>query len=310
MEYTEKATNQELIPNLPYSFVICQAIGGGEKKYLTYDDDGWCRQDSTDSSGSCFIIIPDETEEDIFLVKNLCENKRNYWLGYRGWTFIDAVGLWKNKDDASLWKFIQVDDFTYKIKIHGDNKWISVKDGESYLSDSEEEASHYQFIPCDVEVVDVKYDLENKICHDKIPRIITTQDFTNDTSVVQNLKFTVEETVTETSTFEHKLAFDIKFKSGMRCGEFYTVSSEKSISKSLTLGTTKSVTKKLLREFPLTANPHTKIKAEAIVEEGMVDIPYTITLRSNFTKVEVKYSGIWKGMTTSDIIYKLTEVTS
>ena len=58
--------------------------------------------------------------------------------------------------------------------------------------------------------------------------------------------------------------------------------------------------------FPLKAGPHKTVRATSVVNQGTLDVPYTIYMSSKSSGVKVETSGTWRGVSSWDLRHTIT----
>lgn len=58
--------------------------------------------------------------------------------------------------------------------------------------------------------------------------------------------------------------------------------------------------------FPVMAGPHKSIRGTSVVNEGTLNVPYTITMSSIRSGVRVQASGMWHGVSSWDLRHTIT----
>lgn len=79
------------------------------------------------------------------------------------------------------------------------------------------------------------------------------------------------------------------------------ISVEASATQQWSWGETKSYTTSYNTSFPVTAGPGEVVHALSSVNQGQIDVPFTIHLRSKSKGVKVETKGVWRGVSTWDL---------
>lgn len=86
-----------------------------------------------------------------------------------------------------------------------------------------------------------------------------------------------------------------------------TFSVDTSTTNTWTWGSTTSYSTDYTETFPVTASPNTTVLASALVDQGTLNVPYTMYMSSKSTGVSVTTTGTWTGVSSWDLRYTLTE---
>ena len=273
--------------------------------------------------GKHFKIFKQKSE-GLLSERSCDEIKGMFW--YAAWhTANTRVGY---KSDAKRDK-IQMEEHFEKLVSAGDVQkslatdikwlgwncaWYAANKMKGYEDDTVRDKanveSHFQKIAGDVNLVDVKFFMDKAKILEGKPKVIYHQQLKNDVDVTQKmvLKFSVTES--KTTSVSNKVGFDYGIKMSFSAGfigvaeEKYEVSfnfsHEHSWTKSMSTSTTKEY------EFPLEVPPHTTYKAEAMVHEADMDVPFEMIFDFGGTKISTK--GNWKGVAVSTANYKVEKV--
>lgn len=121
----------------------------------------------------------------------------------------------------------------------------------------------------DMKIDRVEYEINQTKMLDTLPKVIGRSTQRNDTDVNQTVEFDFSRTVTNTSTFDYKLGFNITVGASGNVGIPFIaegeVKVEASNSHDFSWGTTKSESVTFSARFPATTPPHHKVIATATV---------------------------------------------
>ncbi|KAK0209867.1 hypothetical protein IW262DRAFT_497764 [Armillaria fumosa] len=152
----------------------------------------------------------------------------------------------------------------------------------------------------DMVVKSVDYDVAQGKILDVTPRVLANQTLRNNTNYEQEMSFSFSESVTQTSKFEYSTGFTIQV--GMEFSVGIPLVAEGKISVSVshsnvwTFGTEDSFSKTYTANFPVKAGPHTTVRGVSSVQQGTLEVPYTLHLVSKSAGVRVETKGIWRGV--------------
>ncbi len=85
---------------------------------------------------------------------------------------------------------------------------------------------------------------------------------------------------------------------------------ESSNTNTWTWGESTTYTIQFTATFPVKAGPHESIRATAVVNQGTLDVPYTLYWSSKSSGVKVETKGIWHGVSAWDLRYTVAPVKS
>lgn len=132
------------------------------------------------------------------------------------------------------------------------------------------------------------------------PKVLAHQEISNDSSQPQSQEFSYSETVSNTSTFTHQwgvsIAREEKFKAELPSVAGGEITTQASASVTLTWGKSEAFQKPVSGKHPVVAGPCTKVICEAVVNEGKLDVPYTLYFESG-----KRSGGMWSGVSTWDV---------
>lgn len=81
---------------------------------------------------------------------------------------------------------------------------------------------------------------------------------------------------------------------------------EASTSNTWTWGKTTQYSTQYTATFPVKAGPHNSVRASSVVNQGMLDVPYTMCMSSKSTGVKVETTGTWRGISSWDLRHTIT----
>ncbi|KAK0491885.1 hemolytic lectin LSLc [Armillaria luteobubalina] len=152
----------------------------------------------------------------------------------------------------------------------------------------------------DMVVKSVDYDVAQGKILDVTPRVLANQTLKNNTDYEQEMSFSFSESVTQTSKFEYSTGFTItvgmEFSVGIPLVAEGKISTSVSQSNVWTFGTEDSFSKTYTANFPVRAGPHTTVRGVSSVQQGTLEVPYTLHLVSKSAGVSVETKGIWRGV--------------
>ncbi|KAJ7513262.1 hemolytic lectin [Mycena galericulata] len=186
-------------------------------------------------------------------------------------------------------------------------------------------AFHYE----DMVVDRIEYDLDLGKIIASTPRVLANQTLHNETGYPQQMIFEMEESVAHTSNFEFSRGITLSVGMTMRGEPYYPVCLgcteaigggvpfivetemrvDTSSTETRTYGEEESITQTYRATFPVNAGPHMSVRAVSRVNSGILDVPYTLHLRSTSTGVRATSHGIWRGVSTWDLSHTLTDIT-
>ena len=83
---------------------------------------------------------------------------------------------------------------------------------------------------------------------------------------------------------------------------------EVSTENTWTWGKTTEYNSQYTATFPVKAAAHTAVRASAVVTKGTLSVPYTMYLSSKSGGVEVQTSGTWRGVSSWDLRFTITDI--
>ena len=81
---------------------------------------------------------------------------------------------------------------------------------------------------------------------------------------------------------------------------------EASTTNTWTWGKTTEYSTQYTATFPVKAGPHESVRASSVVNQGTLDVPYTMHLSSKSTGVNVQTTGTWRGVSSWDLRHTIT----
>lgn len=81
---------------------------------------------------------------------------------------------------------------------------------------------------------------------------------------------------------------------------------EASSTNTWTWGQTTSYTTQYTANFPVKAGPHKSVRASSVVNQGTLDVPYTMYLSSRSGGVKVQTTGTWRGVSSWDLRHTIS----
>ncbi|KAK0491950.1 hypothetical protein EDD18DRAFT_1321316 [Armillaria luteobubalina] len=157
----------------------------------------------------------------------------------------------------------------------------------------------------DMVVKSVDYDIAQGKILTMTPHVLANQTLTNNSDDEQEMSFSFSETVTHTSKFEYTTGFEIEV--GMEFSAGIPLVTESKISVSVShknefiFGTENTFSKMYTANFPVKAGPKKTVRGVSSVQEGTLEVPYTIHLASKSTGVWVETKGVWRGVSSWDL---------
>jgi len=159
---------------------------------------------------------------------------------------------------------------------------------------------YFSFAFEDLTIKSVDYDIAlGKISH-VTPHVLTDQTLTNRTDHEQEMSFQFSESITHTSTFEYSTGFTITMGTSFLAGIPFVAEGEISVEVSQTnqwtFGVQNTISKTYGANFPVKAGPWETVHAVSTVQQGTLEVPYTIHLVSKSSGAETLTKGIWSGV--------------
>jgi len=83
---------------------------------------------------------------------------------------------------------------------------------------------------------------------------------------------------------------------------------EASTTHNWTWGKTTEYTTQYTATFPVKASPQKSVRASSVVNQGTLDVPFTMYLSSKSSGVKVQTSGTWRGVSSWDLRHSVTTI--
>lgn len=136
------------------------------------------------------------------------------------------------------------------------------------------------------------------------PKLLATGTLANMTDYSQTQNFEYDETVTETSSFQHSAGVEVTV--GMEfSGGTPTVGVsgyvEVTGSYNYTWGSQKTITKQYKSTIPVVVGPHSTCRVTTMISTGELTVPYVMFFKSERTGVVYESRGVWHGVTNWDL---------
>ena len=155
------------------------------------------------------------------------------------------------------------------------------------------------------DISEVKFFIDQGKIAETKPLTLATMVNTNCSDVEQEMKFEYEESVSNTSTFEHQagvcITVGMEFSTGVPFITEGKISTEISTSYSHTWGTSTTTNKTGVPASTLKAAPHTKVTCKFRASKSILNVPYVIKLKSNRES-----RGTWKGVDVWNVTSEFT----
>ncbi|KAJ7890735.1 hemolytic lectin [Mycena leptocephala] len=172
-----------------------------------------------------------------------------------------------------------------------------------------------QFFALDYEdmIIDrIEYNLSLGRIISNTPKVLASQTLHNQTSQPQQMIFEMSESVTHTSSFEFSRGITLSVGVTMSGGIPFIFDTEirvdASSTETRTYGKEESITKTYTATFPVNAGPYSSVRAVSRVNSGILDVPYTLHLRSRSTNTQATSHGTWRGVSTWELTHTLTDI--
>ncbi|KAK0491956.1 hypothetical protein EDD18DRAFT_1080175 [Armillaria luteobubalina] len=158
----------------------------------------------------------------------------------------------------------------------------------------------------DMAVKSVDYDIAQGKILNATPHVLANQTLTNNSDDEQEMSFSFSETVTHTSKFDQFVCHCLLYLSfvihpGVPIVTEGKITVSVSRSNEFTFGTENTLTKTYTANFPVKAGPGKSVRGVSSVQEGTLEVPYTIHLASKSTGVWVETKGIWRGVSSWEL---------
>ena len=162
----------------------------------------------------------------------------------------------------------------------------------------EHRINEFDVLVIDDKIVGVDFDVDRGKLLSSTPKVIAQEVLENyDSSTDQSMEFSYNEQVSNTSSFQHTAGVGIKvgteFKCGYPCVAEGKISVEVNASYQYSWGASKTTSKSYNGKLPVVAKAGTAVECKAVITEAILDVPYTIRLKSGRTS-----SGKWRGVST------------
>ncbi|KAK0431821.1 hemolytic lectin LSLb [Armillaria borealis] len=139
----------------------------------------------------------------------------------------------------------------------------------------------------DMVVKRVEYDVARGKILRVTPHVLANQTLKNNSDDEQEMSFHFSENVTHTSTFQYTTGFTITVGTEFSAGVPLVAEGKISVS---------CISEQ--RMFPVKAGAHKTVRGVSSVQQGTLEVPYTIHLVSKSGGVWVETKGIWRGVST------------
>ncbi|KAL5536450.1 hypothetical protein ACEPAF_272 [Sanghuangporus sanghuang] len=164
---------------------------------------------------------------------------------------------------------------------------------------------YFRFLVEDMRVSKVEYDFNRAHIISSMPRVLADQKMKNTSIETKEIIFSVNESVTNTAEFEHSLGSTIEVGTGFS-EEKFTINVP--TSSHFKWGDSTSHTVSHTDSFSVEAAPGETGRVVSIVNEGKLEVPFTIYLSSKATGVDVETKGTWRGVSTWDLRHAIETV--
>ncbi|KAF9648929.1 hypothetical protein BDM02DRAFT_2012525 [Thelephora ganbajun] len=162
----------------------------------------------------------------------------------------------------------------------------------------------------DMKVDKIEYNLDAGKIISSTPIALAEQVLTNNSDSEQEMSFSVNKGVTNSSTFEYSTGFTVtvgmEFSVGVPFIAEGKMKVEASTTNTWTWGKTTEYTTQYTANFPVKAGPHKSVRASSVVNQGTLDVPYIIFMSSKSAGVKVETKGTWRGVSSWDLRHTIT----
>ncbi|KAI9243024.1 hypothetical protein BY458DRAFT_448445, partial [Sporodiniella umbellata] len=170
----------------------------------------------------------------------------------------------------------------------------------------------WRFVYEDMIIDNIDYKIDTGKIIKSNPKAVVQQILDNSkSSQTQTMKFTYNEKITNTSTFEHTHGFEMSIGTTFKTGIPFIAEGEIKIDASTKhewkYGEQTSFEKSYQNELPVQCAPFKKIIAKASVTESIINIPYKITWKSKRMGTKISSEGIYKGVSTWNLTNSFEE---
>ncbi len=189
--------------------------------------------------------------------------------------------------------------------------WFCANTLCNYTEDAKEDEarykSHFSKITGDVNLVTMNFFMDNAKSLQAKPKVIANQNLINNSDIPQQMSFSFSTTVGGTKSLSFTAGFKYgvtnAFEVGFAGFGKASVSANFEISASSTMGGSinKGTTKKY--DFPVAVPPHSTYKANGIIQEATMDVPYELVF--DFGGKRKSLFGNWKGVAVSSATYTI-----
>lgn len=163
-----------------------------------------------------------------------------------------------------------------------------------------------------MDMIDIKYHLEEAPIEATRPRAIFSQESGNDTNEPQTPTIKISKCTEQQSTFESGFGVELGVSTTFSCGVPLVAEAEVELSAkihtNLKWGSTNTATQLWEALVPLTVPPHKTYKVTAAVTENIIKVPFTTTFKSPKTGKTMVTSGMFKGLSSCDLKTNFFEV--
>ncbi|KAI0758163.1 hemolytic lectin [Fomes fomentarius] len=182
----------------------------------------------------------------------------------------------------------------------------------NHITNQPSSDQYFRFIWEEMKVDRVNFDLDDGKIISSTPIVLAEQVLTNKTDHEQEMSFSLDKSVTNESSFQYNTGFTVtvgtEFSVGIPFVADSTFSIQASSTNEWTWGKTTSYTTQFTATFPVKAGPNETIRAGAVVNQGTLDVPYTLYWSSKSSGVKVQTKGIWHGVSCWDLRYTVAPV--
>ncbi|KAK0469228.1 uncharacterized protein EV420DRAFT_15892 [Desarmillaria tabescens] len=171
---------------------------------------------------------------------------------------------------------------------------------------------YFSFIFEDMIVKSVDYKLELGKILNVTPHVLANQTLRNNSDREQEMAFDFSENVTQTSLFEYTTGFTVSVGTEFSVGIPLVAEGKISVSTTLNnewrFGIQNTFSKTYTAHFPVKAGPQQTVHAVSTVQQGTLDVPYTMHLASKSAGVKVEMEGVWRGVSTWELHHDISVV--
>jgi len=144
------------------------------------------------------------------------------------------------------------------------------------------------------------------------PLTLGEQVFTNNSDTEQELNFKVKKSVTNSCTFEYgggfPVAVGMEFHGGIPTITDGKFKLDASVITPWFWAKTTSYTIVYNNTFPVKVAPFQSIRATSLVNQGMLEVPFTMHLSSTSAGVKVQTTGTWRGLSSWDLRHTISDL--